>query len=137
MLHFVEMAFVESRGRTDDVKGTRIASISGLRGWVGDGIDPVTAVEFAAAYAGTGLVGIGRGVIAEEAPEWLGLSLVRAVPGHPARGIIAALTGALAGWAAGVGAARAYLLPPADELPGAYVHHVSRTWWAGQRLPAL
>ncbi|MDR3622234.1 MAG: phosphoglucosamine mutase [Paludisphaera borealis] len=35
----------------DDVKGTRIASISGLRGWVGDGIDPVTAVEFAAAYA--------------------------------------------------------------------------------------
>lgn len=34
-----------------EVKGTRIASISGLRGWVGDGIDPVTAVEFAAAYA--------------------------------------------------------------------------------------
>jgi len=34
-----------------DVKGTRIASISGLRGWVGDGIDPVTAAEFAAAYA--------------------------------------------------------------------------------------
>ncbi len=33
------------------MKGTRIASISGLRGWVGDGIDPVTAVEFAAAYA--------------------------------------------------------------------------------------
>lgn len=33
------------------MKGTRIASISGLRGWVGDGIDPVTAAEFAAAYA--------------------------------------------------------------------------------------
>jgi phosphomannomutase len=33
------------------VKGTRIASISGLRGWVGDGIDPVVAAEFAAAYA--------------------------------------------------------------------------------------
>lgn len=31
--------------------GTRIASISGLRGVVGDGLDPVTAVEFAAAYA--------------------------------------------------------------------------------------
>jgi phosphomannomutase len=31
--------------------GTRIASISGLRGVVGDGIDPVVAVEFAAAYA--------------------------------------------------------------------------------------
>jgi phosphomannomutase len=31
--------------------GTRIASISGLRGLVGDGLDPATAVEFAAAYA--------------------------------------------------------------------------------------
>ena len=30
---------------------TRIASISGLRGVVGDGLDPVVAVEFAAAYA--------------------------------------------------------------------------------------
>ena len=32
--------------------GTRIASISGLRGVVGDGLDPATAAEFAAAYAG-------------------------------------------------------------------------------------
>jgi phosphomannomutase len=32
-------------------KGTRIASISGLRGVVGDGLDPATAAEFAAAYA--------------------------------------------------------------------------------------
>ena len=32
--------------------GTRIASISGLRGVVGDGLDPAVAVEFAAAYAG-------------------------------------------------------------------------------------
>ncbi len=31
--------------------GTRIASVSGLRGVVGDGIDPVVAAEFAAAYA--------------------------------------------------------------------------------------
>ena len=31
--------------------GTRIASISGLRGVVGDGLDPAAAVEFAAAYA--------------------------------------------------------------------------------------
>jgi phosphomannomutase len=33
------------------VAGTRIASISGLRGVVGDGLDPVVATEFAAAYA--------------------------------------------------------------------------------------
>src|SRR3954454_13243094 len=33
------------------VSGTRIASISGLRGVVGDGLDPAVAVEFAAAYA--------------------------------------------------------------------------------------
>src|SRR5262252_8605690 len=31
--------------------GTRIAGISGLRGVVGDGLDPAVAVEFAAAYA--------------------------------------------------------------------------------------
>jgi phosphomannomutase len=33
------------------LNGTRIASISGLRGVVGKGLDPVVAVEFAAAYA--------------------------------------------------------------------------------------
>ncbi|MFO0958966.1 MAG: phosphoglucosamine mutase [Isosphaeraceae bacterium] len=33
------------------MSGTRIASISGLRGVVGDGLDPAAAVEFAAAYA--------------------------------------------------------------------------------------
>ena len=31
--------------------GTRIASVSGLRGVVGDGLDPAIVVEFAAAYA--------------------------------------------------------------------------------------
>jgi len=35
------------------VSGTRIASVSGLRGVVGDGLDPASAVEFAAAYAST------------------------------------------------------------------------------------
>ena len=33
------------------MSGTRIASISGLRGIVGDGLDPAAVVEFAAAYA--------------------------------------------------------------------------------------
>ncbi|HEX8199759.1 MAG TPA: phosphoglucosamine mutase, partial [Isosphaeraceae bacterium] len=32
------------------MSGTRLASISGLRGVVGDGFDPVIASEFAAAY---------------------------------------------------------------------------------------
>jgi phosphomannomutase len=35
----------------DAVAGTRIASISGLRGIVGNGLDPAVVVEFAAAYA--------------------------------------------------------------------------------------
>jgi phosphomannomutase len=39
--------------RGADVSGTRIASVSGLRGIVGDGLDPATAAEFAAAYAAT------------------------------------------------------------------------------------
>lgn len=33
------------------MSGTRIASVSGVRGVVGDGLDPALAVEFAAAYA--------------------------------------------------------------------------------------
>lgn len=33
------------------MSGTRIASVSGLRGLVGDGLDPAIVVEFAAAYA--------------------------------------------------------------------------------------
>jgi phosphomannomutase len=41
------------------VSGTRIASISGLRGIVGDGLDPSSVVEFAAAYAS----GCGAGTI--------------------------------------------------------------------------
>lgn len=40
-----------SRIGETDVSGTRIASVSGLRGIVGDGLDPVVAAEFAAAYA--------------------------------------------------------------------------------------
>ncbi|MFO0954072.1 MAG: phosphoglucosamine mutase [Isosphaeraceae bacterium] len=35
------------------MSGTRIASVSGLRGVVGNGIDPSVAAEFAAAYAST------------------------------------------------------------------------------------
>ncbi len=41
------------------MSGTRIASVSGLRGVVGDGLDPAIVVEFAAAYAS----GCGRGPI--------------------------------------------------------------------------
>ena len=51
MVRFGDGRRGRGRGGRLDVKGTRIASISGLRGWVGDGIDPVTAAEFAAAYA--------------------------------------------------------------------------------------
>lgn len=35
------------------MSGTRITSVSGLRGVIGDGLDPAVAVEFAAAYAST------------------------------------------------------------------------------------
>lgn len=41
------------------MSGTRIASVSGLRGVVGDGLDPLVAVEFAASYA----AGCGAGPI--------------------------------------------------------------------------
>jgi phosphomannomutase len=39
--------------------GTRIASVSGLRGIVGDGLDPIVVIEFAAAYAS----GLGPGPV--------------------------------------------------------------------------
>jgi phosphomannomutase len=45
------------------LSGTRIASVSGLRGVVGDGLDPAIVVEFAAAYAtgcGPGPVVVGH-----------------------------------------------------------------------------
>src|SRR5262249_16631336 len=38
-------------GRPPAGRGTRVASVSGLRGIVGHGLDPATVVEFAAAYA--------------------------------------------------------------------------------------
>jgi phosphomannomutase len=38
-------------GKGVHLSGTRIASVSGLRGVVGDGLDPAAVVEFAAAYA--------------------------------------------------------------------------------------
>jgi phosphomannomutase len=41
----------ERKGEAVSKTGGRIASISGLRGVVGDGLDPATALEFAAAYA--------------------------------------------------------------------------------------
>jgi phosphomannomutase len=40
-----------SRYGTVNGSGTRIASVSGVRGVVGDGFDPAVALEFAAAYA--------------------------------------------------------------------------------------
>jgi phosphomannomutase len=51
------------RGHAVSGGGTRIVSISGLRGVVGDGLDPLVAVEFAAAYAcecGAGPIVIGH-----------------------------------------------------------------------------
>jgi phosphomannomutase len=45
------MVVTPGGGHSVSGSGTRIASISGLRGVVGDGLDPVVAAEFAAAYA--------------------------------------------------------------------------------------
>ena len=43
--------------------GTRIASVSGIRGIVGDGLDPAIVIEFVAAYAagcGSGPIVVGH-----------------------------------------------------------------------------
>jgi RimJ/RimL family protein N-acetyltransferase len=69
-------------------------------------------------------------------PRWLGLSLIEVVPAERRRGLAKAVVGALARWAAALGAQRAYLQVEAHntaavalyERLGFATHHTYTTW---------
>jgi GNAT superfamily N-acetyltransferase len=66
----------------------------------------VRTVRFAEVYAGSDLLAIGRGAVTS---GWFGVSLIEVVPEARRRGLARHVVGALARWAAGAGATRAYL----------------------------
>jgi GNAT superfamily N-acetyltransferase len=69
----------------------------------------VRQVRFAGVYADSGaLVALARGAVADDG-RWMGLSLLEVVPEQRRRGLARAVTGALADWAASLGAEEAYL----------------------------
>ncbi|HEY6593201.1 MAG TPA: GNAT family N-acetyltransferase [Asanoa sp.] len=68
----------------------------------------VPQVRFAEAYDGSELVAIGRGAVVG-AGRWLHVGLVEVVPAWRRRGLAGRMTAALAEWAAGLGATRAFL----------------------------
>jgi N-acetylglutamate synthase len=81
---------------------------------------------------------VGRGVIADEFPEWLGISLVTVDPRHRRRRLGRAIVDTLIGWAVETGAARAYLQVEAHNAAavamyaglGFTTHHAYVTWTA-------
>lgn len=66
----------------------------------------VPEARYAAGYLDGVLIATARGVLTD---GWLGISVVGVEPAHRRRGWAVRLTYALAGWAAGAGADRAYL----------------------------
>jgi ribosomal protein S18 acetylase RimI-like enzyme len=96
----------------------------------------VPVAGFAGCYADDGsALAVGRGVVTD---GWLGISLVSVDPRHRRLGLGRAVAGALAAWAAGAGATRAYLQVEAHNTAavamyaslGFEVHHTYRTWKA-------
>jgi len=94
----------------------------------------VAKVRFASVYTQSGApAAVARGVVTG---DWLGISLVEVDPAARRRGLARRVTRALAGWAAGEGATRAYLQveehnTAAVELYrslGFTTHHMYRTW---------
>jgi GNAT superfamily N-acetyltransferase len=98
----------------------------------------VPAARFAEVHDGGALVAIGRGVVADPAGEWLGLSLVEVAPGHRRQGLAGSVVRELARWAVRAGATRAYLQVEADNHAAAGLcdrlgfgtHHSSVSWLA-------
>jgi GNAT superfamily N-acetyltransferase len=134
------------------------AAVAGYKGALPDAarhiLTGVPVARYAGIYAADGSpIAVGRGVIAgrggtagepatqwsgEAATQWLGISLVTVDPAHRRRGLGRAIVGALARWAAGAGAARAYLqveernaVAVAMYAPlGFTTHHAYVTWTA-------
>lgn len=97
-------------------------------------------VRFAGVYDPGGAPhAIGRGAVVGSGPgRWLGLSLIEVTPARRRRGLARAISGALARWAAGLGAERAFLQVEEENeaAVGLYArlgfttHHTYVTWRA-------
>jgi N-acetylglutamate synthase len=96
----------------------------------------VPVARFAGIYDAEGsALAVGRGVITE---GWLGISLVSVDPAHRGQGLGRKVVDALAAWAVGAGATRAYLQVEKHntgavamyERLGFTTHHAYATWTA-------
>jgi GNAT superfamily N-acetyltransferase len=97
----------------------------------------VPQVRFARSDTDSGApAAVARGVVGD---GWLGLSLIDVLPEHRRRGLASAVIRALAHWAVGVGARRAYLQVEEHNGPalalyarlGFSTHHAYTTWNPG------
>jgi GNAT superfamily N-acetyltransferase len=119
------------------------AAVAGYKGGLPDlARQIVTGVPlacYAGIYATDGSpIAVGRGVIADQPRQWLGISLVTVDPAHRRRGLGRAIVGSLARWAADTAATQAYL--QVEERNSAAVamyaplgfttHHAYVTWTA-------
>jgi GNAT superfamily N-acetyltransferase len=104
------------------------------------GIHPDSASHTdSASHPGGGLLAVGRGVIADDDRQWLGISLVTVDRRHRRQGLGRAIVGELARWAAEAGATRAYLQVQQHNAEavamyarlGFTTHHRYVTWTAG------
>lgn len=104
----------------------------------------VREVRFAGVYEASGApLAIARGVVARDAPDWLGLSLIEVDPSVRRRGLALEVIGALARWADRLAASRAYLQVEDGNAAalalyarlGFRTHHTYAVWRApgGQR----
>ncbi|HEX2771036.1 MAG TPA: GNAT family N-acetyltransferase, partial [Micromonosporaceae bacterium] len=76
----------------------------------------VDEVRFAHVYAGGNLLAVARGTVTGHG-RWLGLSLIEVAPAARRTGLARHVMGALAHWAAGIGATDAYLQVEQDNKP--------------------
>jgi GNAT superfamily N-acetyltransferase len=117
------------------------AAVAGYKGALPDLARGILTGVQVARYAevrgpGGGLIAAGRGVIADPDRRWLGISLLTVDPGHRRRGLGRAVVGALASWAAGLGATQAYLQVEQRNTAavamygriGFSTHHAYVTW---------
>jgi GNAT superfamily N-acetyltransferase len=117
-----------------------LATVTGYKGTLPavarDIITGVRLARYAGVHAEDGTqLAVARGVIAEDG-DWLGLSLITVVEPARRRGLATATITALAGWAIGEGASRAYLQVQQHntgavalyERLGFSTHHRYLTW---------
>jgi N-acetylglutamate synthase len=117
------------------------AAVAGYKGALPDAgrhiLTGVPLARYAGIYADDGgPIAVGRGVIADDRRQWLGISLVTVDPAYRRQGLGRAVVGALTRWAVEAGASQAYLQVERHNAAavamyaglGFSTHHVYVTW---------